>query len=139
MLSCLFRCHCCPHTIGNDDSIAQRSPKMTVLMLDACTVFVFDELAVGGSGSNHGLDMQPGKKLKEARDYLFARACAPNAEAVDTGKHTTTTGNVLSLRILAYARHTAMPVLMRCARISKLHSPCLLGSVYICAVCFCLP
>ena len=76
------------HAFTHANSIAQRSPKMIVLMLDACTEFAFDEGAVEGSGKNHGLDMKYGNtnKLKEARDYLFARACTPNAAAADTGK-----------------------------------------------------
>ena len=76
------------HAFANANSIAQRSPKMTVLMLDGCTEFASDERAVEGSGKNHGLNTEYGnsKKLKEARDYLFARACSPNAEAADTGK-----------------------------------------------------
>ena len=61
---------------------------MTVLMLDGCTLFAFDERTVEGSGKYHGLDTEYGNsnKLKEARDYLFARACSPNAEAADTGE-----------------------------------------------------
>ena len=80
--------------LANDDSIAQRSPKMTVLMLDGCTVFVFDESHVEGSGNAHGLNIQSDNKMKEAREYLFARACAPNAEAADTGDNIDTMGNV---------------------------------------------
>ena len=72
-----------------DNSIAQRKPKMTVLMLDACTVFIFDECAVEGSHNPHGVDVACGDKIEEARDYLFARACGQNATAVDTGKDTT--------------------------------------------------
>ena len=60
---------------------------MTVLMLDGCTEFAFDERAVEGSGESHGLDTEYGNnKMKQARDYIFARACTPNAEAADTGK-----------------------------------------------------
>ena len=83
------------HAFRNDVSIAQRSPKMIVLMLDACTEFLFDEPAVEGSGYSHGLDMKSGNKMKEARDYVFARACAPNAYATDTGKDVTNAGNAL--------------------------------------------
>ena len=72
------------HAFAHANSIAQRSPKMTVLMLDGCTLFAFDERAV--EGNNHGLDTEYGDKLKEARGYLFARACTPNAAAADTGK-----------------------------------------------------
>jgi len=74
--------------LANDDSIAQRSPKMTVLMLDACTQFVFDKRPVEGNSNTHGLNIQSGNKLKNAQDYLFARACAPNDVAADTGKDT---------------------------------------------------
>ena len=91
-----FRFDSYPHTahaIANDDSIAQRSPKMIVLMLDACTLFVSDKQPVEGSGNAHGLDVESGNKLKTAQDFLFARACAQNAEAVDTGKDTTATTN----------------------------------------------
>ena len=102
-----YRFHCYPHTIhtpANDDSIAQRSPKMTVLMLDACTQFMFDKRPVEGSSNAHGLDIQSGNKLKNAQDYLFARACAPNAEAADTGKDTTTTHfSVCAMHCNAYA------------------------------------
>ena len=37
------------HAFANANSIAQRSPKMIVLMLDACTEFAFDEGAVEGA------------------------------------------------------------------------------------------
>ena len=71
--------------LTNNDSIAQRSPKMTVLMLDACTVYVFNEHPAGGSSNDHGLNVQCGDKMTEAQDYLFSRACAPNRQAADTG------------------------------------------------------
>ena len=75
--------------LANNGSIAQRSPKMTVLMLDACTVFFFNEHPAEGSNNGHGINVQYGEKLEEARNYLFSRACAPNAEAADTGSHIT--------------------------------------------------
>ena len=81
-------CICCLHVmyvLANHDSIAQWSPKMTVLMLDACTVYVFNEHPAGGSSNDHGLNVQCGDKTTEARDYLFSRACAPNRQAADTG------------------------------------------------------
>ena len=93
----IFRFDCYPHTvhaIANDDSIAQHSPKMIVLMLDACTLFVSDKRPVEGSSNAHGLDVGSGNKLKTAQDFIFARACAQNAEAADTGKDTTASSNV---------------------------------------------
>lgn len=79
-----------PHTIAtrvHTHSIAQRDPKMTVLILDACCVFYFDERSGEGRTKAHGLDMGQRrlKKMKEVRNTLFARACASNAEAADTG------------------------------------------------------
>ena len=81
--------------LANDGSIAQRSPKLTVLMLDGCTLFMFDESRAEASGNAHGLNIPSDEKMKEVHEYLFARACAPNAEAADTGNNIDTMDNVL--------------------------------------------
>ena len=125
---CLLRCYCPPRTIhafGNDASIAQRSPKMTVLILDACTEFLFDERAVEGSGNNHGLNMTSGSKLKNVRDYVFARACAQNAHAADTGKDHLTR-EMLCVHVLDFAcvQVTATRLPMCCSYVYNLHALC---------------
>ena len=65
---------------------------MTVLILDGCRVFVSDEPL---AKHKHGLKMPEGRKLKEARDTLVAHACAPSAEAADTGEETTERNSIV--------------------------------------------
>ena len=61
---------------------------MTVLILDGCRVFVSDEPLADGSTYKHGLKVPEGK-LKMTRDTLVAHACAPSADAADTGEDST--------------------------------------------------
>ena len=70
---------------------------MTVLILDGCREFVSNAPL---TKHEHGLKMRnPGKgrKLKEARDTLVAHACAPSAEAADTGEGTTEKKSIVIL------------------------------------------
>ena len=71
----------------NISSIAQYSPRMTVLILDGCREFVSNDEPL--TNHEHGLKMPKRRKLKEPRDTLVAHACAPSAEAADTGEDTT--------------------------------------------------
>jgi len=59
---------------------------MTVLILDGCCLFEFDEALPKGMPKKHALKMRVSKIMKEIQNTLFARACAPNAAAADTGK-----------------------------------------------------
>ena len=59
---------------------------MTVLILDGCREFVSNAPL---TKHEHGLKMRNPGKLKKPRDTLVAHACAPSAEAADTGEDTT--------------------------------------------------
>ena len=68
---------------------------MIALMLDACCVIHLDEPARDGPVKAHGLNAHVGEKIQETLNTLFARACAPNCEAADSGKHATNKGTVM--------------------------------------------
>ena len=72
-------------------SIAQRCPRLIVLILDGCREFTFDEPLADAKELKHGLDIPADQKLKAVPDTVIAHSCAPNTWASDSGKYTTET------------------------------------------------
>ena len=60
-----------------------------MLILDGCCLFEFDEPLPEGSSKRHALKTRVETIMKETQNTLFARACAPNASASDTGEDMT--------------------------------------------------
>ena len=57
---------------------------MTVLILDACSVFYSDESSAHGRKNMHGWNA-PREKMQNKRDTFVAYASGPGHEAADTG------------------------------------------------------
>ena len=74
------------HLLTKHGSIVQYSPRMTVLILDACSVFLSDESGAHGRKNMHGLNL-PSGKMKHKRDTFVSYACGKSCEAADTGNN----------------------------------------------------
>ena len=65
-------------------SIAQYSPRLIVLILDGCRLFVSSKPL-----AEQKLNIPAGQKIKAVGDNLVAHACAANDEATDSGRDAT--------------------------------------------------